>query len=120
MGEASGQSTAVESWLNELHSESVDPDNAKKVAEDLGPILRDVASGYAHGKRDIYDLQAKYETAFLKAFAHAKNDAEGIKKKCSDSAEFDTFEASEKWSNTYFDEVDKIVEDILRDWKPPH
>jgi len=117
IGKESGQSAAVESWLTELLSNSLDPENAKRVADDLGQILSTAATAYPHGKRDIYDL-GKYSTAYSKAFAHAMNVAAGVKAKCDDSSEFDSYSASEPWNDAFFDEVDKNTEQILDGWIP--
>jgi len=119
IGQESGQSAAVNNWLNELHSPSTAVANAIEVANHLGQILRTAASAYANGKKDIYKLQSK-ETEFDRAFTYARNRAEAVKRECNDSSDLDRFTSAEPWNNAFFAESDKIVNDILKDWKPPY
>jgi hypothetical protein len=117
IGQQSGQSAAVDSWLNELHSDSTAVDNAIEVADHLGQILRTAASAYANAKKDINKLESKLTE--WRAFGLSLNAAKKVKETCDDPSDYDHFSPAEKWNDAFFAESGKIFDYILKDWTPP-
>lgn len=119
IGQQSGQSAAVDSWLSELHSDNNTVENANEVADHLDQILRATASAYDNGKRDIHKLEGKL-TEWIRAYTYSLNAAKTIKKECDDPSDYNYLAPTENWNNAFYDESSKITEDILKDWTPPH
>jgi hypothetical protein len=92
-------------------------EDAKRMSDALGEILRKAASAYPEAKKDIHKLSSR-GIEFERAYFLGSNAAEALRKECNDDSEAKLYDLYRPWNEAYFTNIAKIIDDILKDWRP--